>query len=150
MSIRTSSLFIVLLICGVSCTTVSKRLGPVTINQGKANVVAFLSVSPETRVLATRLNDNHGDYLLIYSEDFKKGVVLDVEKNTTDGHMNVRNIGFGTRSGNGQWNLYNEDKNGVRFESQGGEWTLQHFATLLTRGLKQKSQPIPFKDLIRE
>ena len=148
MSIHTNSLFILLLICGVSCTSVPNRLRLTA--QKEIDVEAFLDVSPETHVMAIHLSDHYGEYLLIYSEGFQKGVVFDVEQSIPDGALDVRNAGFGSRLPNGQWNLYSEGKNGVRYESEGGQWTLQHFATLLDSGLKQKTCSIALKDLIRK
>jgi hypothetical protein len=113
-------------------------------------VALFLNASPDSYVLITHLTDSYGHYLLVYSKDEKKGVVLDVEKDVKTGHLDVRNIGFGTNVGNGEWSLYSESKDGTKFESEGGLWTLHHFATLLTKGLKQRHQAIPFKDLIRD
>jgi hypothetical protein len=136
--------------CCVSCKTDSKFSGAVSVEPGKATPAKFLKASPDSFVLMTRLTDKDGHYMLIYSEDFKKGVIFDVENDATNGHFNVRNIGFGTDTGNGQWSLYSKGGDGTIFESQGGEWTLQHFAALLTEGIKQKHQRIRFKDAVRD
>jgi hypothetical protein len=148
MLIHISSL-ILLLAVGVSCAPMQDKMAPINLPK-EIHVAEFLNVSPESNVLTACLSDTYGNYILIYSQDLQKGVVIDFEKNTTDARPLVRNVGFGTHLRTGQWNLYHEDNNGTRYESEGGQWTFQHFDFLLTKGLKQKKISTPLKCLVQK
>jgi hypothetical protein len=144
---RINSVVGLALVLCVSCASHSTQTEVRGSQSTKATPSTFLNASPDTHVWVSQVTNQNGRYVLVYSEDKKKGVVLDVEKQSKGDLAEVRNIGFGTDAGNGQWNLYNEGENGVIYESQGGEWTLRNFAALLTEGLKEKQKRIRFSQV---
>jgi len=144
---RINSVVGLLLVLCVSCASHSKKTEAQGGRSTEATPGTFLNASPDTYVWVTQVKNQYGRYVLVYSEDKKKGVVLDVGKGSNSKLAEVRNIGFGTNAGNDEWNFYNKGKNGVIYESQGGEWTLRNFAALLTEGLKKKQQRIPFSEV---
>ena len=121
-----------------------------------ALIAEFLDIAPNTCVIVTRGSDSHSEYVIVYPEDCKKGIVLDVER-MAGGKLNVRNVGFGVRNAGGgiqvantSWSFNTQNERGTTFESQGGQWTLNRFGALLTDGLRQKHQFIRFKDIVSE
>jgi len=114
-------------------------------------IAKFLKASPETNVWVSYTADEYGYYMLVYAQDMRKGVVLDFDEDPRSGHREfpvVRNIGYGIAAGDDDWSLWNQDEDGTIYESQGGLWTLHHFAGLLTEGLrKQELRRIRFREI---
>jgi hypothetical protein len=144
---RTINIACLLLVLCVSCTSVPHQVDSVTGSEAAA-IQSFLNVTPDDMVNTTNLKDAYGDYIIIYSKDYKNGIVLDVES-TDHGSWVVRNVAFGTRLPSGDWDLFGKDQSENKYEIQGGVWTIQHFADLLAKGLTSHPRSIRLNAIVR-